>query len=207
MSEDTLNQDTIGETLNDTFKNARNVADAGAADIDSTTQGESASTGEAATDPPARSVEEELTYVREQLLRTAAELQNYRRRTEQVRANETAFAKASVIGSFLSVLDDLERTLDAAAGMDAGGGEDVAPATKLHEGVALVHRKFVDELTRMGVTVIPSIGHSFDEGLHEALMQQPAGDDVSPGTIVGEIQKGYQMGNRVLRHAKVIVAA
>ena len=173
--------------------------------------------GGVVADEELRTVEEELVFVREQLLRTAAELHNYRRRTEQVRANEAAFAKAMTIEPFLGILDDLERSLEAAsASPDAGSdtladaasevGPDAAPNT-VREGVALVHRKFLDELQRMGVTQIPSVGEPFDESLHEALMQQPATEDVAPGTVLHEVQKGYRLGDRVLRHSKVIVAA
>lgn len=156
---------------------------------------------------PVRTVEEELTFVREQLLRTAAELQNYRRRTEQVRSAEAAFARAAVIEPFLGVLDDLERTLEAAETNQDPSATNNAAFSTLREGVALVHRKFVDELSRMGVTVIPSVGERFDESLHEALMQQPALEGQKPGTVVSEVQKGYRLGDRVLRHARVIVAA
>lgn len=155
---------------------------------------------------PVRSVEDELSYVREQLLRTAAELQNYRRRTEHVRSAEAAFARMAVVEPLLDILDDLERTLDAAT--PAEGMADEPPAlVSLREGVTLVHKKFVDELERLGVEVIPSVGEPFDELLHDALMQQPATGDVEPGTILREVQKGYRLGDRVLRHAKVIVAA
>jgi len=155
---------------------------------------------------PVRPVEEELSYVREQLLRTAAELQNYRRRTEHVRAAEAAFARMAVVEPLLDILDDLERTLEAAS--PAEGTSDEPPAlVSLREGVTLVHKKFVDELERLGVEVIPSVGEPFDELLHDALMQQPAAGDMEPGTILREVQKGYRLGDRVLRHAKVIVAA
>jgi molecular chaperone GrpE len=160
-----------------------------------------AEAGTEATEEP-RTAEEELVFVREQLLRTAAELQNYRRRTEQVRASETAFTRAVTIEPFLGILDDLERSLEASP-----DDSDDMPSDILRDGVAMVHRKFLDELQRMGVTQIKSVGETFDESLHEALMQQPAAPGVEPGTIVHEVQKGYRLGDRILRHSKVIVAA
>jgi molecular chaperone GrpE len=166
---------------------------------------------ESAADRAGRSVEEELASVQEQLLRTAADFQNYRRRIEQQRVSESAYIRMSVIEPFLTILDDLERTLEAAgdsAGADSPGiPEGGNTFFNLREGVALVYRNFVDELKRMGVETIPSVGQRFDVSMHDALMQQPATDDTPPGTIVGEIQKGYRLGDRVLRHAKVIVSA
>jgi molecular chaperone GrpE len=166
---------------------------------------------ESAADQAGRSVEEELAAVQEQLLRTAADFQNYRRRIEQQRVSESAYARMSVIEPLLSILDDLERTLEAAngsAGADSPTTREGANAfLSLREGVELVYRNFADELKRMGVETIPSVGERFDESKHDALMQQPATDDTPPGTIVGEIQKGYRIGDRMLRHAKVIVAA
>ena len=78
---------------------------------------------------------------------------------------------------------------------------------KLKEGVELVYEKFKSELGRLGVEPIEAIGHPFNENEHEALMQQPAPEDTAPGTVIDEIQKGYRMGERVLRHSRVVVAA
>lgn len=157
-----------------------------------------------------RTVEEELTYVREQLLRTAAELQNYRRRTEQVRVQESAMIRAAIVEPFLGILDDLERSLEATKSIEKSGDETAPPGGEafenLRDGVALVHKKFMDELERLNITVIATVGEPFDEALHEALMQQPAGDDTASGTVLHEIQRGYRMGDRVIRHARVVVA-
>ncbi len=140
----------------------------------------------------------------EQLLRRAAEFQNYRRRTDAELATASARGRGEVVLPLLDVLDDLRRSLDAAeAAAEEEQGGSVYQALKT--GVDLVYKKFEDTLRALGVEEIVAVGEAFDEQLHEAMMQQPAAD-AAPGTIVGEVQKGYRMGDRVLRHARVVVA-
>lgn len=140
----------------------------------------------------------------EQLLRRAAEFQNYRRRTEAELGQAAARGRGEVALGMLDVLDDLERSLEAAE--KAADDEQGGPAYEaLKTGVDLVYKKFVDTLRGFGVEEIDAVGQPFDENQHEAMMQQPV-ENAESGTVVGEIQKGYRMGDRVLRHARVIVA-
>lgn len=152
-------------------------------------------------------LEQHRTQVKEledQLLRRVAEFQNYRRRTEAEFGQAAERGRAEVVMEMLDVFDDLRRSLDAAE--DAEAEEGGGPAYQaLKTGVELVYRKFADALAAFGVVEIEAVGQPFDENLHEAMMQQDAAD-AAPGTIVGEIQRGYRMGERVLRHARVIVA-
>ncbi len=147
----------------------------------------------------------EVADLRDQLLRRAAEFQNYRRRTEADRAEADRQAKATVLLPLLDVYDDLRRSLDAArrvAHQDAA-----SPAfDALSQGVELVYRKFEGTLERFGVTPIETAGVPFDVDVHEAVMQQPAPADEPSGTVLAEVQPGYRIGDRVLRHASVIVA-
>lgn len=157
----------------------------------------------------APSPEDEVAFLRDRLLRQAAEFQNYRRRTEQEKARMMEFGKAAVVQELLDVVDDFERSIEAAH--SAGLGVEEKGSTQafaaFSDGVGLVYAKLRDALSRAGVEVIEAVGHPFDEHLHEALMRQPAAEGQAPGLVVGEIQKGYRMGDRVLRHAKVIVSA
>lgn len=149
----------------------------------------------------------ELDTTREQLVRNVAEFQNYRRRTEQEKAMLVDYGKSLVVQKLLDVLDDLERSLDAAERL-AGQEAEPGPAYQgLHQGVDLIYRKFVDELKRMGVQPIEAAGRPFDEHEHEALMQRPAPDGTPAGVVLEELQRGYRMGDRILRHAKVVVAS
>jgi len=142
---------------------------------------------------------EELATEKDQRLRITAEFANYRRRMESQRRDWSARAKAGVIRALLPVLDDLERSLTAAKGT---GSEDGAFIT-LQSGVNLVHENFLDELTKLGLKRIESVGKAFDEHLHEAVGQAPGVED---GHVLHESQAGYCLGDQVLRHAKVIVA-
>ena len=155
---------------------------------------------------PVGQLTEELQRTKDQLLRQAAEYQNYRRRTEKERAEWGRRAQIPVIESMLTVLDDFRRSLDASEQVEQQ--ETPGPAYQvLKEGVELVYKNFAGALEKLGVEYIEAVGQPFDENLHEALMQMPASDDAEPGIIVQEIQRGYRLGDRVLRHSKVIVAA
>ena len=147
---------------------------------------------------------EQTRQLEEQLLRRAAEFQNYRRRTDLELGQAAARGRGEVVVKMLDVLDDLQRSLDAAEqANDAEQGGTTYQALKT--GVDLVCKKFEDTLRGLGVEPIEAVGQPFDENQHEAMMQQPV-PEAESGTVVGEIQKGYRMGDRVLRHARVIVA-
>lgn len=137
--------------------------------------------------------------LQDQLLRRAAEFQNYRRRTEADRAEADARARAAVLTPLLDVFDDLQRSLEAAR--QPGTAPDA-----LGQGVELVTRKFEDALARFGVARIAAAGQPFSEAEHEAVFQQPAPEGIAAGSVLAEVQPGYRLGERVLRHARVIVA-
>lgn len=143
---------------------------------------------------------QELERTRDQLLRRAAELQNFRRRTEREKAEWHRRAQVQVIDSMVGVFDDFQRSLDAAEQSDVS-------YESLKEGVDLVYRSFAEALKRFGVEALEAVGKPFDENLHEAVLQMPAPEGTEAGVVLQEIQKGYRIGDSVLRHAKVIVAA
>lgn len=141
----------------------------------------------------------------DRFLRQAADLQNFRRRAFEDRALALEAGRHQIALPMLDVLDDLRRSLEAA---DIAAGEGDSKAfDALHNGVKLVYEKFVSELDRLGIREMEAVGTKFDEHLHEAMLQQPAPEGVEPGTVLGEIQKGYTIGDRVLRHARVVVAS
>nr|WP_272508149.1 nucleotide exchange factor GrpE [Salinibacter ruber] len=141
----------------------------------------------------------------ERLLRKAAELENVRRRMDREKKRRHVAGKETVLESMLEVLDDFERSLDAAQDLDVSEDPESAYET-LKGGVEMVYRKFQNQLQSLGVEPIEAEGQPFDEQLHEAMMRQPS-DDVEPGNVLQEVQKGYTMGDRVLRHSRVVVAA
>ncbi len=155
---------------------------------------EEAAAEEAAADPLAVLSAERDEYL-DALKRLKAEFDNYRKRVAREQGELTARANERLISELLPVLDDLERALEAASAHEEA---------KLEEGVALVHRSLADLLARQGLGEIETDG-KFDPHTQEALLSQPS--EQEEGTIVSVLQKGYLLGDRVLRPARVIVSA
>lgn len=125
--------------------------------------------------------------------RARADFENYRRRNQSVRAEAFEDGAREFIKTLLPVVDNLERALEAQT-----------EETALGEGVKLVYKQLCDTLQKRGVTVIDRKGQPFDPMLENAVMQGTA-EDGEPGTVCAVLQKGYQLGNTVLRHAMVKV--
>ena len=153
-------------------------------------------------------LKEELAQATDQLKRQAAEFQNYRRRTEQEKAQSVSLGKSIVIQKLLDIVDDFHRSLEATELAEQEAQGDLSPAyLSLKSGVNLVYQKLMDELTKMNVIPMETAGLPFNESEHEALLQQPAGEGQEVGIVISEIQRGFRMGDKVLRHARVIVSA
>lgn len=150
------------------------------------------------------SLRQERDELNDKLLRKAAELDNFRKRMAEEKRRRHASGKLEAVRPILEVLDDFERSLDAASDLDVDNDPETAYES-LKSGVEMVHRKFVDALEGLDVEPIEAEGEPFDETYHEAMMRQPA-EDVEPGTVVQEIRTGYVMDDRVIRHSRVIVA-
>jgi molecular chaperone GrpE len=129
------------------------------------------------------------------LKRVAAEFENYRKRVSRDQESLVARAHERLVKELLPVLDDLERALAAA---------EEHEEAKLEEGVRLVHRELRSALDREGLAEIETNG-VFDPHVHEALLTQPS--DAAEGSVLEVIQKGYKLGDHVLRPARVVVAA
>ena len=127
--------------------------------------------------------------------RVQADFENFRRRNETVRSDSFADGRRDVAAVMLPVLDNLERAIDAAANT-----EDKA----LKDGVELVFKQMSEIYTKLGVTVIDRQGEKFDPNLENAILQGTP-EEGDPGTVCQVLQKGYKMGDRVLRHAMVKV--
>jgi len=125
--------------------------------------------------------------------RAQADFVNYKRRTEQERLEFNRYANAELAREMLSALDDLERALEAVPPKLAGD--------EWVEGIRLVERKFKSSLDAQGITPMESLGEPFDPNYHEALRQ----DKGKEGIVTEVFQKGYMMGDKVLRPAKVVV--
>lgn len=128
-------------------------------------------------------------------LRLAADFDNFRKRVAREQADLSRRANERLLGELLPVIDDLERALEAAAAHEEA---------TLEEGVRLVHRSLSGLLERHGLSEIEADG-PFDPHVHEALLTRAA-EGAEQGSVVQVLQKGYRLGDRVLRPARVIVA-
>lgn len=137
---------------------------------------------------------------RADLQRMAADFENFRRRAAREREQVAAAADAKLLAELLVVVDDLQR---ARAQIDAAGTSDGAVA-RLGTGVRMVHERLDGVLRTHGLEPIEVAGH-FDPALHEAMMVQPAAG-VDDGMILTVLQGGWRLGDRVVRHARVVVA-
>ncbi len=139
----------------------------------------------------------ELADVKDQFLRAKAEQQNIQKRTAQERFDAVRYANAALIKDLLGTIDDFERTLEHGADSDVGS---------LLEGMRLVHDNLLKVLKDQFVEVIDALDQAFDPNCHEAMLQRPA-EGKEPGTVIQVVQRGYRLNDRVLRPAKVIIAA
>ena len=132
--------------------------------------------------------------------RTKADFENFRKRmTAEVQA-ATARGKGELLREVVPVLDDLERAIQA-AGLDPEGDSDEG----LAHGVLLVFRSLRDSLARNGVEAVDPKGEKFDPMVHEALSMQPV-EGTESGTVVEVLQKGYRLGDQLVRPARVVVS-
>ncbi len=129
------------------------------------------------------------------LQRLKAEFDNYRKRVARDQQELAARAHERLVRELVPVLDDLERALVAASEHEEA---------KLEEGVRLVHRSLADLLVREGLAEVETVG-KFDPHTQEALLSQPS--DEEEGTVIEVLQKGYRLGDRVLRPARVVISA
>ncbi len=129
------------------------------------------------------------------LRRVAADFDNYKKRVARDQASVVARAHERLVKELLPVLDDLERALEAAAEHEEA---------KLEEGVALVERQLRSTLAKEGLEEVDTEGH-FDPHVHEALLAQPS--EADEGDIIQVLQKGYRLGDRILRPARVVISA
>lgn len=142
---------------------------------------------------------DEIQNVKETQLRKAAEMENMRKRLERERINTFENARRAAVESFLPVNDDLLRTLKAMEEADA--------EPSYLDGIRMVANKFDDVLQKYGVERIDEEGVPFDVDLHDAMLRQkPEDDSIESGTVLQVLENGYRIGDKTIRHAKVIVS-
>ena len=150
--------------------------------------------------PASKAVEElqgKLAEANDRYLRLAAEFDNYRRRTSKERLDLISLANENIVKDMLPIVDDFERALAAM--------KDSDDAASAKEGTELIYNKLVAFLKKNGVSEIDAAGKEFDTDFHEAVAQLPVEDKNKKNTVIDVTQKGYTMGEKVIRYAKVVI--
>jgi molecular chaperone GrpE len=132
------------------------------------------------------------------LQRTRADFENYQKRIQRDLAQERRYSYFGLARDLLLILDNLQRTLDAA--------QQQKEKSPLVEGVSLLRSQLLDIFSHFGIVPIDAAGRVFDPNLHEAVLQKPRAD-VPPGTVIQVLESGYRLHERILRPAKVVVSA
>lgn len=143
-------------------------------------------------------LEAENKNLKDKFLRKVAEFENYKRRIENEQLNYFKYANESLIIDLLSILDDFERSLNYINGE--------SNKNNVLEGNKLIYDKFQKTLTNYGLKKIEALNKQFDVHFHEALLQVPK-EGVPPHTVIEEVETGYLLKDKVIRHTKVIVSS
>ncbi len=139
--------------------------------------------------------DEEIEKIKDQLLRNMAEYDNYRKRTSRERMELEPEITAKTVTEFLTVADNLERAMDTECADE-----------NFKKGVEMIYQSFMEILNNLGVEQIPAEG-DFDPSVHQAVQQVPASEGQTSGEIAATFQRGYKIGNKILRFAMVAVVA
>lgn len=163
------------------------------------TNGEVPSGEAPATEPadPLTEAKAEAARMKDQWIRTAADFDNFRKRSRKELDDARKGGKEELLKELLPVFDNLERAIQSA--------QRAADVKAVAEGLQMVLRQYTDTLSRGGITKVPSVGSHFDPSHHEAI-QQVETNEHPPGTVVAEVQPGYLQGDRLIRAAMVVVA-
>jgi molecular chaperone GrpE len=141
--------------------------------------------------------QDEASLLRDQLLRKAAEFENYKKRTENEISSYLKYANEELISELLPVLDDFDRVISS--------WDEKHDVETFKKGVELIYDKFKKVLAKKGLKEMESTGKPFDVNLHDALMQVE-NKELEPNTVADTVEKGYWLKDKVLRHAKVLVS-
>jgi molecular chaperone GrpE len=155
---------------------------------------------DASVDTPADPLEAaraEVAKLKDQWMRTAADFDNFRKRTRREIDDARKAGSEDLLRTVLPVFDNLDRAIQSA--------QRATDVKAVADGLSMVVRQFVDALGRSGIQRIATVGQPFDPSIHEAI-QQVETSDHAPGTVIAEVQAGYVQGDRLIRAAMVVVA-
>ncbi|MBX3230409.1 MAG: nucleotide exchange factor GrpE [Labilithrix sp.] len=171
--------------------------DTGANGESEAASGQPASAPAKAEVDPVAEAKAEAARMKDQWMRTAADFDNFRKRSRREIEDTRKAGKEDLLKEFLPVFDNLERAIASA--------QRATDVKAVAEGLTMVLRQYTDTLARGGITKVPTVGEQFDPTHHEAI-QQVETDEHPPGTVVAEVQPGYAQGDRLIRAAMVVVA-
>jgi molecular chaperone GrpE len=177
-------------------RDAEAIIDEGEAPLEEGDAAAQAPASARAGDPLAQA-QAEAAKLKDAWLRTAADFDNFRKRTRKELEDARRTGREDLLRALLPVFDNLERAIQSAARTS-----DVKAMT---DGLTMVQRQFIDALGREGIARVTTVGRPFDPGVHEAI-QQVETSDHAPGTVLAEVQPGYTQGDRLVRAAMVVVA-
>lgn len=167
---------------------------------DNLTDSAASGTGEMTDEPTttdAPAADTELAELKDKYLRLAAEFENYKRRTSKERIDLFKSANQELMAVLLPVLDDFDRARHHTQNTEDAG--------TIREAVDIIQNKLNKTLEQKGLASMNAVGTAFDPELHEAITQIPAPSEDLKGKIVDVVEKGYYLGDKVLRHAKVVL--
>ncbi len=192
------NSESAPEALDDAFEldlDTPTTLDEALEDAVAATEASEAAEGEDdAEDDRVAVLERALAEAQERQMRTLADFENFRKRTEREKRDLRRYAVMDPLRSFLEVMDNVHRAMGA-----SGSAED------LKLGLDLTVRSLEKMLAKLGIEEVPSVGAAFDPTVHEAVSREESAD-ISEPTVVAEMQKGYTLHDRLLRPAMVSVA-
>lgn len=178
----------------DNHVDERSEKDSATNSSDNKTENPSGTDEKTAFDDPEAKVKE----LNDKYLRLYSEFDNYRKRTIKEKSDIIKTAAEDVFKAILPIIDDFERAIKA--------NESVEDIQAVKEGFQLIYNKLKNSTQQKGLTAFESIGQTFDPDLMEAITHIPAQDNAQKGKVIDEVEKGYKLGDKVIRFAKVVIA-
>jgi molecular chaperone GrpE len=186
-------EEKINVEEDETLENSENTES-----VENTEKTEDAENSEPAEEKdPLEAAQAEIESLKTQILYKTAEFDNYRKRTLKEKAELILNGGEKAVSAILPVIDDMERAID--------NGEKTDDPAVLREGMELIYQKFMKALESLGVKKIDTENADFDTDLHEAVAMVPGMGDDKKGKVIDCLQTGYQLNDKVIRHAKVAV--
>ena len=194
MKEEEIKNMEGEETLEETEETMANAA-AEEAEVDAEAEANDAAAAE--EQDPLAVAQAEIEQLKTQILYKTAEFDNYRKRTLKEKAELILNGGEKAVSAILPVIDDMERAIE--------NGQKTDDPSVLREGMELIYQKFVKALEGLGVKKIETTDADFNTDLHEAVAMVPGMGDDKKGKVIDCLQTGYQLNDKVIRHAKVAV--